>query len=109
MTQTPPILIETVTVDYGSRPVLDGLSLSVPAGSITALLGGNGAGKSTTLSTLLGFVRPKAGVVRVDGVDPSTDPDGARRHIAYPRLSRAFARLLLRLPVQSPAVRAFRF
>jgi len=83
MTQTPPIQIETLTVDYGSRPVLDGLSLSVPASSITALLGGNGAGKSTTLSTLLGFVRPEAGVVRVDGVDPSKDPDGARRRIAY--------------------------
>lgn len=77
------ILIEDLTVAYGHHRVLDGLSLSVGAGSITALLGGNGAGKSTTLSTLLGFVRADSGQIRVCGVDPGTNPDEARRHIAY--------------------------
>ncbi|HET9509670.1 MAG TPA: ABC transporter ATP-binding protein, partial [Sphingomonas sp.] len=48
-----------------------------------ALLGGNGAGKSTTLSTLLGFVRVDRGGVRVGGIDPAADPDAARRRIAY--------------------------
>jgi ABC-2 type transport system ATP-binding protein len=55
----------------------------VPTGSITALLGGNGAGKSTTLSALLGFVRAQAGTVAISGIDPALDPDGARRRVAY--------------------------
>lgn len=79
----PPILIENLVVAYGDYRVLDGLSLSVPAGSVTALLGGNGAGKSTTLSTLLGFVQAQSGTVAICDVDPGTAPDAARRQIAY--------------------------
>lgn len=79
----PPILIDSVRLSYGVQPVLDGLSLAVPAGSITALLGGNGAGKSTTLAALLGFVRPQSGRIAVCGIDPAADPDAARRRIAY--------------------------
>lgn len=81
--QAPPIAIENVTLAYNGPPVLNGLSLSATAGSVTALLGGNGAGKSTTLAALLGFVRPQSGRVSVCGVDPVADPDGARRRIAY--------------------------
>lgn len=79
----PPILLEDVTLAYGAQPVLQGLSLAVPAGSITALLGGNGAGKSTTLAALLGFVRVQRGLIQVCGTDPGADPDAARRRIAY--------------------------
>ncbi|PCG07731.1 ABC transporter ATP-binding protein [Sphingomonas ginsenosidimutans] len=82
-TSPAPILIEDLTLAYGDHRVLDGLSLRVEPGSITALLGGNGAGKSTTLAALLGFVRGGAGRVAVCGIDPRADPDGARRHIAY--------------------------
>ncbi|KTF68335.1 ABC transporter ATP-binding protein [Sphingomonas sp. HT-1] len=78
-----PILLDQVTLAYGAHQVLDGLSLAVPAGSITALLGGNGAGKSTTLSVLLGFARADGGRVAICGIDPASDPDGARRRIAY--------------------------
>jgi ABC-2 type transport system ATP-binding protein len=84
MTKTPPpILIDRLTFGYGADPVLNDLSLTVPAGSITALLGGNGAGKSTTIAALLGFVRGEAGRIAVCGVDPGRDPDAARRRIAY--------------------------
>jgi ABC-2 type transport system ATP-binding protein len=84
MTETePPILIEDLVVTYGDHRVLDGLSFSAPAGSVTALLGGNGAGKSTTLSTLLGFVKAQGGTVSVCGINPGTAPDAARRQIAY--------------------------
>lgn len=83
MTPSVPIYIAELDVAYGGQRVLNGLSLSVPAGSITALLGGNGAGKSTTLATLLGFVRARSGEISVSGVDPGRDPDGARRQIAY--------------------------
>jgi ABC-2 type transport system ATP-binding protein len=79
----PPILIENLAVTYADHRVLDDLSLSAPAGSVTALLGGNGAGKSTTLSAMLGFVKASSGRVSVCGIDPGTAPDEARRHIAY--------------------------
>ena len=78
-----PIAIHELAVAYGNHRVLDGLSLDVPASSITALLGGNGAGKSTTLSALLGFVRADAGQIAVCGIDPGADADAARRRIAY--------------------------
>lgn len=77
------ILLENVILSYGAHRVLDALSLRVGSGEVYALLGGNGAGKSTTLSALLGFVRPHGGTVMVDGVDPAADPDAARRRIAY--------------------------
>lgn len=82
-TTLAPIAIDALTLAYGDHCVLDGLSLSVPAASITALLGGNGAGKSTTLAVLLGFVRAQSGRISVCGIDPGADPDAARRQIAY--------------------------
>ncbi len=83
MTPASPIHVENLTLAYGDHRVLDGLTLRVPAGSITALLGGNGAGKSTTLSALLGFARASSGTIEVCGIDPAADTDGARRRIAY--------------------------
>jgi len=80
---TDPIHLDDVTLSYGAHRILDRMTLSVAAGSVTALLGGNGAGKSTTLSVLLGFARPASGTVSVCGIDPARDPDGARRRIAY--------------------------
>ncbi|WP_331044056.1 ABC transporter ATP-binding protein [Sphingomonas sp.] len=82
-TKTDSILIDDLILAYGTHRVLDGLSLRVPAGSITALLGGNGAGKSTTLSALLGFTRAQSGTIGVCGIDPAADPDVVRRRIAY--------------------------
>jgi ABC-2 type transport system ATP-binding protein len=83
MTKTDPILIDALTLAYGEHVVLNRLSLAVPAGSITALLGGNGAGKSTTLSALLGFTRAQSGTIAVCGIDPATNPDETRRRVAY--------------------------
>ena len=80
---TDPILIDDLTCGYDSQIVLNGLSLRVAAGSITALLGGNGAGKSTTLAALLGFTRARSGRIAVCGIDPAARPDAARRRIAY--------------------------
>lgn len=83
ISDTAPISLDGVVVAYDSLPVLDGLNLQVAAGSVTALLGGNGAGKSITLATLLGFVQARSGTVSVCGIDPAVDPDAARRKIAY--------------------------
>jgi iron complex transport system ATP-binding protein len=49
------------------RPVMRDLSVTIPAGSITAILGPNGSGKTTLLRLLLGFLRPREGLVRVAG------------------------------------------
>lgn len=63
------IEIENLTVTYGTKPVLNGLSLQVPFGSIFGFLGANGAGKTTTINTLLGFRPPTSGNARVLGYD----------------------------------------
>ncbi|GAB5352767.1 putative ABC transporter ATP-binding protein NosF [Qipengyuania sp. 483] len=80
---TPVIAIADVHHSYGANAVLRGLNLTVRRGEIYALLGGNGAGKSTTLSALLGFLAPERGTVRVCGIDPVADPRGARATMAY--------------------------
>ncbi len=59
--------LEDVSVAYGPTKVLRGVSLSVKPGTIVALLGGNGSGKSTTLNTISGFLRPTRGQIVFDG------------------------------------------
>lgn len=54
-------------VRYGGITALQGISLSVPAGSIITLIGANGAGKSTTLRAISGLVRPAAGEIAFEG------------------------------------------
>jgi ABC-2 type transport system ATP-binding protein len=65
------------------KEVLAGVSFAVAAGEIYGLLGGNGAGKSTTLATFLGFLQPRAGRVLVNGREVGSDLAGARRAMAY--------------------------
>ncbi|MHA6768918.1 ABC transporter ATP-binding protein [Sphingobium ummariense] len=77
------IHLSDVNLSYGNHHVLRGLTLHVDAGEIYALLGGNGAGKSTTMSTLLGFARPDSGTVQIAGYDPAAEPDKARAQVAY--------------------------
>lgn len=78
-----PIELSDVSLSYGAHRVLNELTLHVERGTIYALLGGNGAGKSTTLSVLLGFAEPDAGTIRVAQLDPVAEADAARRQIAY--------------------------
>ncbi len=53
-----------VTVGYGKTPVLRGVSLRVPDGGIVALLGANGAGKTTVMRTVMGLLKPWSGAIR---------------------------------------------
>jgi ABC-2 type transport system ATP-binding protein len=64
------VQVRDLTVRYGEDAALDRLTLDIPAGSITGLLGRNGSGKTTLLSTLAAFRRPTSGQVLVDGEDP---------------------------------------
>ena len=70
-------------VARGGREVLKSASFAVGAGEIYALLGGNGAGKSTTLLTFLGFLDPSHGECRVLGMPVSEDIRASRQAIAY--------------------------
>ncbi|MFD7159906.1 ABC transporter ATP-binding protein [Kribbella sp. NPDC059898] len=67
--------IDKLVVRYGEKTAVDGLSLTVTAGTVTAVLGPNGAGKTTTVETCEGFRRPDSGSVRVLGLDPLADHD----------------------------------
>jgi len=74
---TPNAIIEVrdLVTHYGTRRILDGVSLRVPEGQITVILGGSGSGKSTTLRHLIGLQRPTAGQILVKGRDIARLPD----------------------------------
>ena len=63
------IKVEKLTKSFGNQPVLRGLDLEVPTGSITIVIGRSGGGKSVFLKHLLGLLRPDAGRVMVDGIE----------------------------------------
>jgi len=69
----PAIEVNNLTIRYGDRIAVNGLSFTATPGQITALLGPNGAGKTSTVETLEGYRRPTAGSVRVLGLDPVAD------------------------------------
>ncbi|MBI2872632.1 MAG: ABC transporter ATP-binding protein [Chloroflexi bacterium] len=69
MTNPPVIETQALTKWYGRVLAVDGLSLQVPAGGVFGLLGPNGSGKSTTMSMLLGLVKPTSGTMRLFGRD----------------------------------------
>lgn len=70
MPPTPALDLEGLTVRYGETLAVDGLDLRIDAGETVALLGSNGAGKSSTLNAALGLFRPAAGRVRLLGQEP---------------------------------------
>jgi branched-chain amino acid transport system ATP-binding protein len=70
--------LESVTTYYAQMRILEGISLEVGAGELVCLLGGNASGKSTTLKTILGVVRPRAGRVLIDDEDVTALPVPAR-------------------------------
>ena len=61
--------VEELTTDYGPVRAVDAVSLKAPEGTVTAVLGANGAGKTSLLRTITGLVAPRSGRVTVDGAD----------------------------------------
>jgi branched-chain amino acid transport system ATP-binding protein len=74
----PLLKLDSVDTYYGPIHILQSLSLEVKAGELVCLLGGNASGKSTTLKTVLGIVRPRNGTVRFDGEDVTSRPTSYR-------------------------------
>ncbi len=70
----PLLSLSDVHAAYGRIEALQGISLEVRHGEIVAMLGGNGAGKSTTLKTISGLMHPKSGRIMLEGSDVTTVP-----------------------------------
>ena len=93
---TPLLEVDDVHTFYGNIHALQGISLRVDEGEIVTLVGGNGAGKSTTLNTISGLVRPRSGCVRLAGEDLSpyqAHEITAKGIVQVPEGRRMFARL----------------
>ncbi len=67
---TPLIDIQNLTLNYGRKKVLKNISFSLDGGKIYGLLGRNGAGKTSLLSLLASFQRPKSGMIKIHGEEP---------------------------------------
>ena len=65
----PSIRVRNLTKSFGGRRVVDGLSFDVEKGQVFALLGHNGAGKSTTIDLILGLKTPESGTAKLLGMD----------------------------------------
>jgi branched-chain amino acid transport system ATP-binding protein len=109
------LALENVHTYYGKSHVLHGVSIEVGPGEVVGLLGRNGVGKSTTLKTIMGLVRPSEGRVRFDGRDIAGLAPHRLAHagIAYVPEDRRIFRLLtvlenLRTGLDRPSVPAER-
>jgi ABC-2 type transport system ATP-binding protein len=78
-----PLSVDGLTIDYGERRAVDGLSLAVRPGEIYGLLGSNGAGKSSTIKAIVGLVRPTAGRILAFGHDAVEDGLRAKEVLGY--------------------------
>ena len=79
----PVVEVQDLTVRFGDVVAVDGIDLALQAGASVALVGRNGAGKSTTLRVLAGVLPPTSGQVRVGGIDAAHDPAAAKARVGY--------------------------
>jgi ABC-2 type transport system ATP-binding protein len=80
---SPLVDVSALWVRFGTVDAVRGIDLRVPAGGATALLGRNGAGKSTTMRVLAGVVPPTGGIVEVHGYDVRTHALEVKRRTGY--------------------------
>jgi len=82
--------VHELSVAYGERTVVDGVSFQIHRGEIFGLLGPNGAGKTSTLSAIEGLVRQKSGRLLVDGIDVQRQPLDAKARLGVQLQSSSF-------------------
>jgi ABC-2 type transport system ATP-binding protein len=75
--------VDQLTIHYGKRVAVDGLSLALEAGQIALMLGPNGAGKSTTLSAMAGTILPTSGTIKIAGQDAARAPRSLRSKVGF--------------------------
>ena len=90
MNEPQVVTVRGLRKSYGTRMVVDGLDLGVPAGEIVGLIGANGAGKTTTVECIQGLRKPDDGRLRVLGFDPDS--------VTVPPLQRMSFRSVVTLP-----------
>ena len=99
--------LDGVTTYYGQMRILEGISLEVAGGELVCLLGGNASGKSTTLKTILGIVRPRSGRVVFGDQDVTGWPVSqriARGMAIVPENRRLFGQMTVRENLELGAV-----
>lgn len=77
------LIAENLSKTYGDYKALNNLNLKLNKGEIFALLGQNGAGKSTTINIFLGFVKPTEGAAKINGISVVDHPEETKKFIAY--------------------------
>ncbi len=77
------IYVEHLSKNYGRHPAVEELSFHIGAHETVGFLGKNGAGKSTTMNMLTGFLAPTSGQIMIHGEDMAQDPERAKAHLGY--------------------------
>ena len=75
--------IRNLSKYYGNKKAIDQISFSVGNREILGLLGTNGAGKSTTMNMITGYLASTSGDIRIDGIDVLDQPLLAKKKIGY--------------------------
>ena len=77
------IQVQNLSRQYGKFTAVDAVSFDIAGGEVVGLLGHNGAGKSTIMRMLSGYLEPSSGSIRVDGITLENDPDDMQQSLGY--------------------------
>lgn len=77
------IEVKELKMSYGKREVLKDISFKIEDGKTVGLLGANGAGKSTTMNILTGYLKPESGEILINDIDMRMSPKDAKKQIGY--------------------------
>ena len=77
------IRVESLTRTYADLTAVDQVSFEIGQGEIVGLLGHNGAGKTTIMKMITGYLEPSSGFIEIDGLDIATRREAVQQHIGY--------------------------